>query len=290
MNCLVCGRNDDTQLGVNDSNYQGKCRKQNCKPSPLNLNIDKSVIIIDAACGSRHSLFLTRQGKVMACGWNEHHQCGPCNDSVVTRPVPIETNDISFIQVAASYACSYGLSSEGNIYSWGKGTNGMLGYDRGQSKNSQGVPSQIYIPHQRIKIVSAGYQHCLALTENQHLFSWGRNENGQLGLGIDIKYVGKPSQVTFGSTTMQLTSISAGHHHSLALSNSMNLREDGFKEKCCSTVYTWGRIERLGKVRDKTRYSTPQEDLSISKKLQKMIQRKQNEGNTIIFIEKYARY
>jgi hypothetical protein len=67
------------------------------------------------------------------------------------------------------------------VYSWGLNNWGQLGI--GNQANSS-TPTEIKefrdIP---IKKISGGAQHAIALTEAGEVYSWGKNEEGQLGIG-----------------------------------------------------------------------------------------------------------
>uniref|UniRef100_A0AAR2JUG7 HECT domain-containing protein n=1 Tax=Pygocentrus nattereri TaxID=42514 RepID=A0AAR2JUG7_PYGNA len=75
--------------------------------------------------------------------------------------------------------------------------------------------------------VVCGDQHCMALTQDGHLFTWGQNSSGQLGLGK-----GEPSflspQPLKSLCGIPLAQICAGGDHSFALSLS-------------GSVFGWGR-------------------------------------------------
>ena len=44
---------------------------------PVHIStLEKSDVIIDVECGVNHSLFLTQNGKVYACGWSADGQTG----------------------------------------------------------------------------------------------------------------------------------------------------------------------------------------------------------------------
>jgi alpha-tubulin suppressor-like RCC1 family protein len=66
-------------------------------------------------------------------------------------------------------------------YFWFRGDFGRLGH---------GNLIDLFIPHPvralnglEIKHMACGDSHCIALTSNGEVLSWGRNQNGQLGLG-----------------------------------------------------------------------------------------------------------
>uniref|UniRef100_A0A3B1JQE6 Si:ch73-190m4.1 n=1 Tax=Astyanax mexicanus TaxID=7994 RepID=A0A3B1JQE6_ASTMX len=73
--------------------------------------------------------------------------------------------------------------------------------------------------------VACGKQHCMALTHDGQLFTWGENSSGQLGLGRVEPSFPQPLRSLCG---IPLAQISAGGDHSFALSMS-------------GAVFGWGR-------------------------------------------------
>ena len=73
-----------------------------------------------------------------------------------------------------------------------------------------------------IKEIVCGYSHTLAINQFGQMYSWGNNENGQLGLGQDNVpvVVRKPILNQYVSNVVKLA---AGHEHSLALTKSQDL-------------------------------------------------------------------
>ena len=72
--------------------------------------------------------------------------------------------------------------------------------------------------------VSLGYKFSLALKQDGTVWSWGQNNNGELGLGNTTEY-SEPQQIT--DIKEKITDVKAGYYHSIALT------ENG-------EVYTWG--------------------------------------------------
>jgi hypothetical protein len=66
----------------------------------------------------------------------------------------------------------------------------------------------------KIKMISCGKWHSLALTESGLVFSWGDNDWGQLG--IDVRHSSEPIIIELNDLKIQ--KISCGEHHSLLLS------------------------------------------------------------------------
>ena len=73
-----------------------------------------------------------------------------------------------------------------------------------------------------IKEVCCGHAHTLAVNQFGQLYSWGSNESGQLGIGIEgvPDIVRKPVLNTHISNVAKLI---AGHEHSLAITKTQDL-------------------------------------------------------------------
>lgn len=67
--------------------------------------------------------------------------------------------------------------------------------------------------------IACGMKHALALTNNGELYSWGSNSEGQLGLGVDIRYEIKPKLINT-LAGVPIAFIACGGYHSIAISKS----------------------------------------------------------------------
>jgi len=68
------------------------------------------------------------------------------------------------------------------LYTWGSGYHGQLA--QGHSKVVSLIPGVVEYflgVHLLVKQVAAGSHHCLAITQDAELYSWGSNNNGCLG-------------------------------------------------------------------------------------------------------------
>jgi len=76
--------------------------------------------------------------------------------------------------------------------------------------------------------ISCGHSHSIAVTSEGKTFSWGNNDNNQLGVeGVD--FAERPIEVK-GLRSISIKSASCGYEHSIALS------VDG-------ELYSWGQGE-----------------------------------------------
>jgi alpha-tubulin suppressor-like RCC1 family protein len=139
------------------------------------------------------------------------------------------------VAVGAEY--SLAIDSEGRVFAWGNKIYGQLG-DGTTTTQLSPVPvtTSGVLAGQSISSVAAGSNHSVALSSTGEIYTWGRNNRGQLGDGTTTNR-SVPVQLTRSEAIagVSFSAISAGEAHTLALS------DDG-------RVFGWGRNDdgRLG--------------------------------------------
>lgn len=134
------------------------------------------------ACGGDHTLFLTTTGKVYSTGANRYGQLG--TEEIKDRDTPTlqcipNIPNIKCIAAATWYSSI--LTSQGEVYSFGFNTNGMLGVGDTAHRNT---PTKVDFPEGvEIRHVACGYYHTMFVDSMDNLWVTGRNTDGQLGLG-----------------------------------------------------------------------------------------------------------
>jgi alpha-tubulin suppressor-like RCC1 family protein len=96
----------------------------------------------------------------------------------------INFDNQKLVDISCGHSFLLALTSEGNIYSFGVGQSGTLGH--GQNVTVQLKPLKIVVPEQnqlRFSRIYAGENHCVALTMDNRVFSWGYGGDGRLGHG-----------------------------------------------------------------------------------------------------------
>ena len=74
------------------------------------------------------------------------------------------------------------VDGDGEVYTWGDNDSGQLGVGNFTASNK---PHHVLLP-MAIRQVAAGQSFSLALSDDRrHIFSWGENGKGQLGIGRD---------------------------------------------------------------------------------------------------------
>ena len=147
-----------------------------------NIEVPECGAMRQIAAGQRHTLFLNADGLVYAGGHNTFGQLGFPGDANVSMPRPIP----AFAQrPVAAVACgqhhSLALTDWGDVYAWGRGSEGQTG-----SGHFETVPVPRYVHGLKGKLVDSiacGYMCSMAVTQQGQLYTWGDDTTGQLGLG-----------------------------------------------------------------------------------------------------------
>ncbi len=193
--------------------------------------------ITKIAAGGYHSVALGAGGAVYAWGNNENGQLG--NNSLINSSTPIQVhgvNDVGYLtgmsEIAAGGFETAAVGS-GFVYTWGYNEQGELGNN---STTNSPLPVQVVGGEQggtwlqNVSQVAVGGFHVIAVTTGGLVYSWGYNFDGELGEGTSTdSWV--PVQIhggeQGGGILQNISKVSAGEAHSLALDNS------GY-------VYGWG--------------------------------------------------
>ncbi|XP_057419366.1 ultraviolet-B receptor UVR8-like [Lotus japonicus] len=191
----------------------------------------RRVLLISA--GANHTVALLSGNFVCSWGRGEDGQLGhgDTDDRLLpTKVSALDGQDIVSVTCGADFTVARSESS-GGLYSWGWGDFGRLGH---------GDNIDLFIPHPiralqglTIKQIACGDSHCLAVTMDNKVLSWGRNQNGELGLGTTDDSLVPQKIGTFEGVPIKM--VAAGAEHSAAIT------EDG-------DVYGWGwgRYGNLG--------------------------------------------
>ncbi|XP_051115280.1 ultraviolet-B receptor UVR8 isoform X2 [Andrographis paniculata] len=136
------------------------------------------------------------------------------------RPKPIASSafdDQSLIEVACGGAHTVFLTENGDVYATGLNDFGQLGISDFQ--NYAIKPLRISSIPKRIIKISAGYHHSAAITVDGELYVWGKNANGQLGLGKKAENIIPLPRKVECLDGVTIKSVSLGFEHSIAVTD-----------------------------------------------------------------------
>lgn len=184
--------------------------------------------ITSVYANANYSMALKNDGTVYAWGNNDKGQLGNGNKTLQTLPVQVKgkngtgfLNDISAI--ASAEGCSMALDNNGAVWTWGGNQNGRLGDG---TSNDRYFPDKVQKSNEfgggelnNIASISAGYYHNAVLDKNGNVWSWGKNNMGQLGndssqdQNVAVKVKGKNGN----GYLEDIQSISAGYEYTMAV-------------------------------------------------------------------------
>ncbi|KAF7009254.1 hypothetical protein CFC21_023819 [Triticum aestivum] len=190
-----------------------------------------AVVLVSA--GASHSVALLAGNVLCTWGRGEDGQLGhgDAEDRLVPTVISgFDAPGITSVICGADHTTAYS-EDEHQVYSWGWGDFGRLGH---------GNSTDVFTPQPvkalqgiKIKQLACGDSHCLAVTMAGEVLSWGRNQNGQLGLGTTEDSLLPQTIQAFVGISVKM--IAAGAEHTAAVT------EDG-------EIYGWGwgRYGNLG--------------------------------------------
>ncbi|KAA0194131.1 hypothetical protein HAZT_HAZT005946 [Hyalella azteca] len=189
------GRNEKGQLGCGD------CEEH---AGPVKVNALDGLHVIAGAVGRNHSLFLTDDGTVYACGDNKSGQCGVGNNTaVITTPTKIDFKEGRISKVACGAEFSMIIDKRGYLYSFGCPEYGQLGHNTDGKyfitsnklsfefvtsprripvfvECAKGGPIKP-IPDVHVTDVACGNNHTVVRDSQKRAFAWGFGGYGRLG-------------------------------------------------------------------------------------------------------------
>jgi len=132
------------------------------------------------ATGSFHSLALDQDGNVWSWGINDFDQRNPDDRSYATPYLVPGLTDIQ--SISAGDAHNLAINEDGKVLAWGNNSFGEVGIS--QSTEIVTTPESLD-ELDNVAEVAAGDQYSTAKTEDGTIYTWGRNQNGQLGDGTN---------------------------------------------------------------------------------------------------------
>jgi len=192
------------------------------------------VLVLGAGVNSPHSIFVDRKGRLhVACrrveikagGIGEpllRHDLVPAFDgSTMSVPPTLVSSmqDKRIVSVATGIGHCLALSAEGEVYSWGNGSCGVLGHADGSARAG---PRRIEtLARVRVESIAAGLCHTsVAVDYRGRLFTWGRASLGvrPTGLGYELD-----PETEFQPTPKRVDALSEERVVGVALGNGFTL-------------------------------------------------------------------
>ena len=186
-----------------------------------------------ASAGGRSSMAIGSNGILYSWGYNQLGQLGNGSRDSQThiKPGPIKNPSTAtgpWSRVSAGYDHALAIGSDGKIYSWGSNNHGQLGNGDSSSYWST-TPVKVQVPDTlTITQISAKSDSSLALTADGSLYTWGWNDNGQIGRGAtgSTAFYVNPDKLTVSGVSFTQAGVGRG--------TTLALGSDG-------KLYGWGK-------------------------------------------------
>jgi alpha-tubulin suppressor-like RCC1 family protein len=174
------------------------------------------------SAGGNHCAVVKTNGTLFTWGDNGFGQLGQ-NIAVATdRSSPVQVGALTdWSQVSAGGGFCTAIKTNGTLWTWGSNASGRLGQNTAVAAN-RSSPVQVGALTDWAQ-VSAGDDSCAAIKTNGTIWTWGRNNQGQLGLN-DV--IARSSPVQVGALT-DWAQVSAGDNCCTAI-------------KTNGTLWSWG--------------------------------------------------
>ncbi len=168
------GLNDRGQLGDNSTTE---------RRTPVAVvwpGLENVPAIADVTTGEKHTCVLLVAGAAYCFGDNGNGRLGDnttTHRSVPTAVVGMDT-DVRDLEIGYRHSCA--IKTDDSAWCWGDNNAGRLGDG---TTTDRRVPTAVLHMTSGVSMLSAGRRNTHAIQNLGHLYSWGRNNQGQLGDG-----------------------------------------------------------------------------------------------------------
>ena len=189
------------------------------------------------AAGMYHVMALREDGTVWAWGRNNYGQLGnrTSTTGITPRAQQVKKSDgtvlENIVKIEVGDFSSYALDKDGTIWTWGYNGHGRLGIGNttNQTRGAVKVLNEQGEEFNNVKDIQAGSEICIAITNDNKVYGWGRNNYGEFGNGT----------ITSSYNPIELENITNWKKISVNYYNIGYLKNDG-------TVWTSGDKTALG--------------------------------------------
>ncbi|KAG7229828.1 hypothetical protein INR49_012477 [Caranx melampygus] len=227
IEAVSCGEDSVTLLSASGTVF---CVDTTHSPfTPRTPAVLCKIPVRQVACGSQHSVALTRDGQVYTWGQGSRGQLGLGKTKTgKNSPQHLQCLSVTpLVKIAAGGEQSFAVSVSGGVFGWGRNNCGQLGL--GDTRDRDTPTPVHYLNMKKTTHISCGSEHTAVLTKDGAVFTFGSGQYGQLGHN-SLRDELRPRLVAelLGA---KVAKIACGRHHTLVLTDSRK-------------VYSFGRVEQ----------------------------------------------
>lgn len=249
--------------------------------TPKQVMALQGVNIVQVACGSDSTTFLSDQGDLYTCGLGYMGQLGHGQKGVLLEPGLVEIIEEDHVEEEihdrANLEDKHTLLNAGHTMLPDELSDAV----EEQRAREQEEEEEMQNALERARVsgatsrrpffvdVATGGAHMLALSQEGEVWSWGWSEAGRLGRGY-IKGTSRPRRIPFFKG-MQVQDIACGGGHSFVA--TQEVKEDNGKQHVKSNVYAFGQgaCGRLGLGKEENQYFPAPIEALAGKKVRGLI-------------------
>jgi alpha-tubulin suppressor-like RCC1 family protein len=173
-------------------------------------------------CKGNHTAAIKTDGTLWTWGLNSSGELGDNTSTNRSTPVTTFAGGTTWKQVTTGITQTAAIKTDGTLWIWGSADSGRLGIN---GYGNRSTPVTTFAGGTNWKQVASGLQHSAAVKTDGTLWTWGRENNGQLGNNRNTSNIKTPVTTFAGGTNWK--QVACGFNHQTAI------KTDG-------TLWIWG--------------------------------------------------
>ena len=148
---------------------------------PVKGILPDGVTLTELSAGNTYTLALDNSGKLWAWGFNSDGQLGNGTTDHSSELVPVDLpSNITVESASAGRRHNLAIATDGSVWAWGNNNFGAIG--NGSFDADETAPVMVQVPSgEQFQMISAGLDYSMAISENDEIWGWGFNNDGQIG-------------------------------------------------------------------------------------------------------------
>ncbi len=139
--------------------------------------------------------------------------------SYKSSPIQTSSGGTNWKYVLSGFNNVYAIKTDGTLWGWGDNTYGQIGTN---DRTARLTPVQTISGGTNWKYVSAGYHHVAAIKTDGTLWTWGRNNYGELGTN-NVTFYSSPVQTVAGGNNWKYVASKGNATYAIYFYDANNL-------------------------------------------------------------------
>ncbi|KAK7492848.1 hypothetical protein BaRGS_00015986, partial [Batillaria attramentaria] len=233
---LTCGDGSTGCLGHGDW-------AQALKPRLIEALLSVDVVVV--TCGPRHVAVVGREGGVFCWGQGDRGQLGLGTEDSHCQPMRVQIEEpVVFRDVKCGVDGTMFLTDMGGVFACGSNQHNKLGLNNRQGflmteVEGRNIPTPVRaLARHRVVSVAMGPHHSAVIVEAGHVYTFGRNSEGQLGTG-NVKATHAPMELK-SLSDKSVNHVQCGDHFSVASTRDHQLYYWGLRYTAAQPRHSTG--------------------------------------------------